>query len=43
MKDAKLNEYVVKILGDNNVITGTGFFVNADGFILTCHHVIAPL
>lgn len=34
---------VVAILTTRGDVIGTGFFVTADGYILTCYHVIKPL
>src|SRR5690348_13387171 len=36
-----MRQYVVKILDARHQLLGTGFWVHAEGYCLTCFHVIA--
>jgi hypothetical protein len=34
---------IVKVCGADSAVRGTGFFISAEGHVLTCHHVVAGL
>jgi S1-C subfamily serine protease len=43
MEMASVKKAIVGIVGRNNSIPGTGFFLGPDGYVITCYHVIDNL
>lgn len=39
----KIKPAIVSILSEDDAISGTGFFITSNGYILTCYHVIDPV